>query len=127
MKRLLLALALAAGTIGAAHAQQVTNGYGNFSPHLSGGSAVSATTTSTSVSFSTIGVQNTELYLYNSSTSIAFATWGVGAQTATNTGTGSIALPPGSVQVFTKGNADTLAVIMSSGTGTIYAMTGLGR
>lgn len=128
MKRLLLALAFA-GAFGVAPvaAQQIVNGYGNFSPHLAGGTAMSATTTSTSTTLSAIGVANTELYVYNSGTTIGFATWGVGAQTATNTGTGSIALPPGSVQVFTKGNADTVAVIMSSGTGTIYIMTGLGR
>lgn len=127
MKRILLALAIAGALFAVPVTAQTVNGYGNFNPHLAGGFAISATTSSSSVTFSQIGINNTEVYIFNSGTTNAFAVWGVGAQTATSTGTGSIVLPPGSVQVFNKQHADTIAVIMGSGTGTIYVMSGQGN
>jgi hypothetical protein len=128
MKRWFLALAFA-GAFGAAPvaAQQIVNGAGQFSPYLAGGVGIAASVTSASTTLNAIGIANTELYVYNAATTVAFVTWGVGAQTATSTGTGAIAIPPGGTRVFEKGNADTIAAILASGTGTVYVMTGLGR
>lgn len=61
-----------------------------------------------------------QVRLYWSGASAAQARWGKGAQTAVAT---DLALAPGAIEVFTKQDADTLAVI---GTGTLYIVCGTG-
>lgn len=61
--------------------------------------------------------------LYNSTDGVVFVRWGTGAQTAVTT---DMALAPGGVEVFDKGSANTLAAIMSSGSGTLYISVGSG-
>jgi hypothetical protein len=130
MKRFLSALLALVLTSGLAAAQVVT-GFGNFSPINGAGQALSATTTSASVTFTpgtpagTNTVLNaTDVMIYSPGTTLGFCRWGVGAQTATSA---DVPIPPGTVQAFFKGVADTVACIMSSGTATIQVMPGNGR
>jgi hypothetical protein len=111
-------------------AAQVVSGFGNFTPINGAGVALSATTTSASTTFvagtpaGTNTVQATDVMIYNSGTTLGFCRWGVGAQTAV---AADVPIPAGTVQVFFKATADTVACIMSSGTATIYVMPGNGR
>lgn len=61
-----------------------------------------------------------QVRLYWSGAAVAQVRWGKGAQTAVTT---DMVLVPGAVEVFTKQDADTLAVI---GTGTLYVICGTG-
>jgi hypothetical protein len=111
-------------------AAQVVTGFGNFTPINGAGVALSTSTTSASTTFTagtpagTNTVQATDVMLYNSGTVIVFCRWGVGAQTAT---AADVPLPSGTVQVFFKGTADTVACLASSTTATVYVMPGNGR
>lgn len=96
----------------------------NFLPAFGGLEAISATTSSTSATLAGLEITACDtLVLYNAAAALAYARWGVGAQTAT---TSDMPLPPGTLQVFNKGQADTVAVILASGSGTVYAMPGQG-
>jgi hypothetical protein len=110
---------------------QVGGWQGNFQPINGAGVALATSTTSASTTF-TAGtpagtntiINASEVYLYNSGTVIVFCRWGTGAQTATAT---DVPLPAGTVQVFFKGTADTVACLASSTTSTVYVMPGNGR
>jgi hypothetical protein len=121
MKKLLVLLGLLLA--GPAFAQS-TGQYGNFAPDFGAGTTISATTASASVTLTGQAVNDGDLLIYSPGTTLAFCKWGVGAQTATNAG---VPIPPGTVQTFYKGNADTVACIMASGTATIQIMPGYGR
>lgn len=85
---------------------------------------LSATTTSSSASFTAAtGVLVTQMRVYNAGTDLVFIRWGVGAQTAVATDT---PIPSGAIEVFNKGLADTVAVIASTGTATVYVTAGEG-
>lgn len=104
-----------------AYPQTQTN---NFNPAFGKQQAISATTSSSSVTLTEPGITGcAALCLYNAGSVIAFARWGVGAQTAT---TSDMPLPPGTLQVFNKYDADTVAAITSSGSATVYVMPGQG-
>lgn len=123
MKKLLFGAVLLAVT--PALAQQNVNGYGNFVPDYGQNKAVSATTTSASTSWTGVFIASTDVLVYNSGTTLGFLRCGAGAQTAT---AADAPIPAGTIQIFQKGNrADTCAVIMSSGTATVYIMSGFGR
>jgi hypothetical protein len=110
---------------------QVGGWTGNFQPINGAGVALATSTTSASTTF-TAGtpsgtntiVNATDIMLYNSGTVVVFCRWGVGAQTSVAT---DVPLPPGTVQVFYKGNSDTVACLASSTTATVYVMPGNGR
>jgi hypothetical protein len=89
-----------------------------FSSAASG--VIAATTTSASRA---LVATDRDMRVYNAGTTIAFIRWGIGAQTAVAT---DVAVPPGTVHTFNKGNADTVAVIMASATANIYVSTGFG-
>ena len=59
--------------------------------------------------------------VYNLGPNLAFVRWGVGAQTAVVT---DLPIPVGVVEVFSKGVADTLAAVCSSGSATVYVTSG---
>lgn len=127
MKKFLLAFLLLLPF--AASAQTVANL--NFQPINGAGVALATSTTSASTTFTpgtpagtNTVLSATDLMLYNSGTVIVFCRWGTGAQTAVNT---DVPLPAGSVQVFFKGTADTVACLASSTTATVYVMPGNGR
>jgi hypothetical protein len=94
----------------------------NFTPHAMGNTAVmNATAASSSVAVDT---KAPSLYVYNAGTNIAFVRWTQGASTATVT---DLPIPAGSLQVFSKGPADTFSAICSSGlTTTLYVSAGAG-
>lgn len=50
--------------------------------------------------------------------------WGKGAQTAT---TSDMALAPGAIEVFTKGDADTIAVLTAASTAVVNITPGTGE
>jgi hypothetical protein len=133
MRKLALGLLLSLGGLPAALAQTVTNGYGNFAPNFGATQIINATTTSSSVTFSTTtDLRNSELMIYNAGTGLAFCRWGQGAQTAVTT---DVPIPSGTVQIFTKFRSETggvgtnqaVACITGVGTATVYAVTGFGR
>lgn len=98
----------------------------NFSPNAFASTKTCAAAT-TSASATGLTASDDDFMIYNAGTVPAFIRWGVGAQTAVTT---DVIIPPGTVQVFGKnlnGNADTLACITSSGTATLYIITGFGR
>lgn len=101
----------------------------NFYPDFGALKTLNATTSSSSVNWVAGTPANSnapfspDLYVYNAGAGLAFIRWGVGAQTALVT---DIPIPPGTVQVFSKFNADTVAAICASGTATVYVITGQG-
>jgi hypothetical protein len=76
--------------------------------------------TSATLSTSINGDQPT-IRLSNPGSSEVFVKWGIGAQTALSDGT-QLSILPGTVEVFWKGNADTIAAI--GGTGNLRISTG---
>lgn len=81
---------------------------------------ISASTTSANAS---IGSSGNVIRIYNSGTVPVFVRWGAGAQTAT---TSDLPLAPGGVEMFSKFNADNVAVITASGTASVYVTPGSG-
>lgn len=132
MRKLALGLLLSFGGLSAAWAQSTANNYMNFAPNFGATQTISATTTSSSVTFSSaVDIQNSEMMVYNAGTGLAFCRWGIGAQTAVAT---DVPIPPATVQVFTKFRASvpaaqtqTVACITTTGTATVYVVTGIGR
>lgn len=109
--------------------------YNPFKPTLGTTKTLSASSSSSSVTFSAVDVSSATanagavgghgvIRVYNAGTQLAFARWGTGAQTAT---TADMPLVPGVVEVFGKAWADdTFAAITSSSTATIYITCGEG-
>jgi hypothetical protein len=121
MDRLGLVLGLAILS-GSAFAQVGTNL--PFYPRPASTQSISATTTSSSITFSGESLNDTELYVYNAGTDLVFCRWGVGAQTAT---TAALPIPSGTVQVFNRNNATAFACRTSTTTATVYVSTGSGQ
>lgn len=85
---------------------------------------ISASTTSANAAWTAgVGDKVTELRVYNAATAVAFIRWGTGAQTAVNT---DMAIAPGATEVFYKGYSNNVAVILASGTGSVYVSAGEG-
>lgn len=85
---------------------------------------VSASTTSASATWADNDKAGDCLRVFNNTTAVAFLKYGIGAQTAT---TANIAIAPGAVEVIAVGDAtDTVAVILSTGTGSVYLTKGSG-
>lgn len=107
-----------------------------FSPSVGTTKTLSATNTSSSVTFDAKDVSASTtnagvigghcvMRVYNAGTQLAFARWGTGAQTAT---TSDMPLVPGVVEVFSKAWPDnTFAAITASSTATIYITCGEGQ
>ncbi len=87
----------------------------------------SVSSTSVNQAFDAAVVQYTRIRIYNSalpsSGAIAFFRTGVGAQVATANDT---PVPPGMIEVFGKGGDDNIAIIVPSGTATLYVTAGEG-
>lgn len=97
----------------------------NFSPF--GNYAISATTSSTNqaVTQPTLGSIARDLYIYNPTSGIAFVAYGLTSQTASTTT--SFAVPPGAAIIIDTDIATTnVAVILSTGSGTVYISIGVG-
>jgi hypothetical protein len=122
MDRIGLALGLLAFSAGSAFAQVGTNL--PFYPRPASTQSLSATTTSSSVTFTGESLNDTELYVYNAGTDLVFCRWGVGAQTAT---TGGLPIPSGTVQIFSRNSATVFACRTSTTTATVYITTGNGQ
>lgn len=79
---------------------------------------------STNSSFVTLLSQR-QIRFYNAGSVPVFVRWGVGAQTAV--AATDMPIAPGAIEVFSKGDADTLAGITASGTATVYITAGDGE
>jgi hypothetical protein len=121
MDRLGLALGLLAFSAFSAFAQVGTNN--PFYPRPASTQSLSATTTSSSITFTGESLNDTELYVYNAGTDLVFCRWGVGAQTATTAG---LPIPSGTVQIFARNQATVFACRTSTTTATVYVTTGNG-
>lgn len=85
---------------------------------------ISASTTSADESWPTPGSDGDCLRVFNATDGIAFIAIGRGAQTAT---TANIPIAPNSVEVIgCSDGSDTVAVILSAGTGSVYVTKGEG-
>lgn len=121
-------LVLCVAPLWPAHGQ--TLGFGNFQPTAGSLQTLSVTSASSSATWvagtpsGSNSVADTDIYIYNAGTALAFCRWGLGAQTALVTDT---PIPSGTVQVFSKIGADTLACITAASTATVRAVTGSGR
>lgn len=93
----------------------------NFCPHGMG----TTQTMNVTAASSSIGVSSgaPALYIYNAGTGLAFIRWSQGASPAV---AADLPLPPGTVQVFAKGPADTFSAICPGGTATLYVTPGAG-
>jgi hypothetical protein len=95
-----------------------------FTPTFGSTVTGSFSTTSVNVALPASTLSDPDLFVYNSGTALAFCRWNQGAQTAT---TADAPIPPGTAQVFGKGNqTNNVACITASGTTVIYFATGSG-
>ncbi|WP_354686685.1 hypothetical protein [Cupriavidus necator] len=94
-----------------------------FSPNPGTTVSIAATTASTSVSVATDQDKASAVRVYNAGPNDVRVRWGAGAQTAVS---GDVRVPAGAVEVFSKGNADTIAAKCDSGTATVEFTTGEG-
>jgi hypothetical protein len=122
MDRLGLALGFLALSALSALAQVGTNL--PFYPRPAATQSLSATTTSSSITFTGESLNDTELYVYNAGTDAVFCRWGVGAQTATTAG---LPIPSGTVQIFSRNGATVFACRTFTTTATVYVTTGNGQ
>lgn len=86
--------------------------------------SIAATAASGSATLVAVGVAANQLRICNTGATIVFIRWGVGAQTAVAT---DMPILPGTVEVFNKGRADTIAAICPGGTTTLYITAGEGN
>lgn len=97
-----------------------------FTPSVAGTKTIAATATNTSQALNAVDANVSALRVANAGPNIAFVTWGIGAQTASVTT--SVPVMSGTVEVFDKGLADTVAVICASTqTATVYVSPGEGQ
>jgi hypothetical protein len=82
---------------------------------------IAASTVSAEVT--TLDATENQIRIHNPTTSTVYIAFGTTAQTATPS---SIPMGPGASEVFTKANATRIAVLLSTGTGTISVTTGSG-
>lgn len=95
----------------------------NFVPTFGGGAVLTAAGTS---SFATMAAFDPDVRLYNAATVPVYVRWGVAANGTVTAGATDLALAPGAIEVFSKGKADTIAVLSSGASGSVYAITGNG-
>ena len=101
----------------------------NFSPFASYPISASTTSVNQVVSQPTfsVGMPITpaqDLMVANNTSAAAFVAWGLTAQTATSS---NVAVLPGEVAIFDMGTAATnVAILLSTGTGTVYISIGAG-
>lgn len=81
---------------------------------------VSGTTASSQVR---LDANSPQIYVYNSGPDLIYIRWGVNNQTAVST---DVPVPVGSIQIFTKDRADTLAGICPNSTATLVVVNGAG-
>lgn len=97
----------------------------NFTPYET--HAVSASTTSANQTFTqpAQGESARDLLVQNPTDAVVFVKWGTTAQTATAS---SFPVMPGAIMIIDTGTtpATNVAVLLSSGTGTIYLSLGVG-
>src|ERR1700744_3690823 len=97
-----------------------------FNPSVAGTKTVAATASNTSQALNPGDANVSNLRIANAGPNTAFVTWGVGAQTAS--ATTSVPIMSGTVEVFNKGNADTVAAICASTqTATVFFSPGEGQ
>jgi hypothetical protein len=97
-----------------------------FSPKRGETVNIAATSSATSVTLSDAGKSSSNIRIYNAGPNTAFIRMGIGAQTADVTS--SMPIPPGVVEGFYKGQADTIsAVCASSETAKVYFTPGEGQ
>ena len=89
---------------------------------------VAPTSTSSSTNLSAAETAVNVIRIYNAgSVAVAYkATIGAGTAVYPVT-TGSTVIPPGSVEVFSKGNADTISFVTSSAAGSVIFQCGEGQ
>lgn len=91
---------------------------------MSSNKTISASTSSASVTWSDSEMAGDCLRVFNGTTAIAFIKYGNGAQTATSS---DYAVAPGAVEVLAVGsNTNTVAAILSTGSGSVYVVKGSG-
>lgn len=86
--------------------------------------SIAGTTSSARSVLTNSPVKSKDVLLYNSGTTLAFFRFGDSSVVATTTDT---PLPPGTLPIFFAGDNTHVAVIMASGTATIYATSGFGN
>lgn len=92
-----------------------------FSPE---GDNVTVAASTTTASGALPGTRGNQIRVYNSTAGIAFCRWTVGASSAVATDT---FVSPGGTEIFSMSPfADTFSVILSTGTGNVYAQRGFG-
>lgn len=85
--------------------------------------SLAVTSSSGSVTFTT-GINAQQLMFKNLGASTCYVRWGVGAQTAVTT---DLPIAAGEISIYTKGFADTVAAVTSSGTATLSIIAGEGN
>jgi len=85
---------------------------------------LACTGTSASVTLSSAGAANNGLRVYNSGTVTAFIRATSGASTASVST--DMPIPPGIVEILSKGQADTITGITNGGSATLYLTPGEG-
>lgn len=92
-----------------------------FQPMFGKTTSIAATQTTGSA---TVPAEAPTMRVFNAGPATVFVRWGVGAQTALTT---DVAIPVGAVEMFYKGNANTVAAICATGsTATVYLTPGTG-
>lgn len=71
----------------------------------------------------TLPQQGGQARIYNAAAAVAYVRFTVGGSTAVAT---DVPIPPGAVEVFGVGYADTVSVLLASGTGNVYVTSGEG-
>lgn len=82
---------------------------------------ISGATTSSQVR---LDANSPQIYVYNAGPDLIYVRWGVNNQTAVST---DLPLPVGTLQIFTKGKADTIAGICPSSTASLIIVNGAGN
>lgn len=85
---------------------------------------ISATNVSSGITFPQSGAQSSVVRIFNSGLVTIFVRATVGASTAL---TSDIPIAAGSVELFTKGNNDTISAITANGSATVYVTPGEGQ
>jgi hypothetical protein len=93
----------------------------NFTPSET--KIISASTTSSSVTFTNVAQEDSDMEIQNAGSVTAFLRWGTSAQTAVVT---DYPLLAGQSKLINKGLATIVAAITATGTATIYVTEGKG-
>lgn len=96
-----------------------------FSANAGGTVQIPVTTSSASVTLNASQINFNVFRIYNSGSAVAFIRVSIGASTAV--GTTDIPIPPGVIEIFSKGFSDTISAITLSGTTILYITVGEGQ